>query len=144
MLDFPLRPLKGYILTILFSTILINLLMSMPCRAKLLPTVHHIFFWMSIQFNTLKVITEFIEVIRVDYLIFCLPNFSFPGYKSLKRLRNLEILDLSFNRINNNIFSFLNALTSLTTLFLWNDYMKGSIRDMISVHNYVSIFDYCY
>ncbi|XP_019082671.1 PREDICTED: polygalacturonase inhibitor-like [Camelina sativa] len=43
------------------------------------------------------------------------------GYRSLRRLRNLEILDLTFNRFNNSIFPFLNAATSLTTLFLpWN------------------------
>lgn len=40
------------------------------------------------------------------------------GYKSLSRLRNLEILDLSSHRFNNSIFPFLNAATSLTTLFL--------------------------
>ncbi|CAH8359173.1 unnamed protein product [Eruca vesicaria subsp. sativa] len=43
------------------------------------------------------------------------------GYKSLGRLRNLEILDLSFNRFNNSIFPFLNAATSLTTLYLRNN-----------------------
>ncbi|XP_024013592.1 probable LRR receptor-like serine/threonine-protein kinase At4g36180 isoform X3 [Eutrema salsugineum] len=40
------------------------------------------------------------------------------GYKSLRRLRNLEILDLSWNNFNNSIFPLLNAATSLTTLFL--------------------------
>ncbi|CAN7041011.1 unnamed protein product [Brassica rapa subsp. trilocularis] len=47
------------------------------------------------------------------------------GYKSLSRLRNLEILDLSSNEFNNSIFPFLNAATSLTTLFLRNNYMNG-------------------
>ncbi|KAG7567725.1 Leucine-rich repeat [Arabidopsis thaliana x Arabidopsis arenosa] len=43
------------------------------------------------------------------------------GYKSLRRLRNLEILDLSSNSFNNSIFPFLNTATSLTSLFLrWN------------------------
>ncbi|WZZ68999.1 hypothetical protein YC2023_080369 [Brassica napus] len=40
------------------------------------------------------------------------------GYKSLGRLKNLEILDLTLNRFNNSIFPFLNAATSLTTLYL--------------------------
>ncbi|KAL1194343.1 Receptor-like protein 15 [Cardamine amara subsp. amara] len=40
------------------------------------------------------------------------------GYKSLRRLRNLEIMDLSSNLFNSSIFSFLNVATSLTTLFL--------------------------
>ncbi|KAH0919314.1 hypothetical protein HID58_026974 [Brassica napus] len=44
------------------------------------------------------------------------------GYKSLRRLRNLEILDLSGNAFNNSIFPFINAATSLTTLLLhWNN-----------------------
>ncbi|CAA7043228.1 unnamed protein product [Microthlaspi erraticum] len=47
------------------------------------------------------------------------------GYKSLRRLRNLEILDLSSNKFNNSIFPFLNAATSLTTLFLRDNYMDG-------------------
>ncbi|CAH8335806.1 unnamed protein product [Eruca vesicaria subsp. sativa] len=46
------------------------------------------------------------------------------GYKSLRRLRNLEILDVSRNDLNNSIFPFLNAATSLTTLFL-----RGNFRD---------------
>ncbi|KAJ4902961.1 receptor like protein 21 [Raphanus sativus] len=46
------------------------------------------------------------------------------GYKSLRRLRNLEILDVSWNDLNNSIFPFLNAATSLTTLFL-----RGNFRD---------------
>ncbi|CAH8362310.1 unnamed protein product, partial [Eruca vesicaria subsp. sativa] len=44
------------------------------------------------------------------------------GYKSLGRLRNLEILDLSLNYFNNSIFPFLNAATSLTTLSLRSNY----------------------
>ncbi|ESQ27743.1 hypothetical protein EUTSA_v10018074mg [Eutrema salsugineum] len=47
------------------------------------------------------------------------------GYKSLGRLRNLEILDLSSNKFNNSIFPFLNAATSLTTLFLRDNYLDG-------------------
>ncbi|XP_023640595.1 LRR receptor-like serine/threonine-protein kinase GSO1 [Capsella rubella] len=49
------------------------------------------------------------------------------GYKSLRTLRNLKILDLSSNRFNNSIFPFLNAATSLTTLFLRSNLMKGPI-----------------
>ncbi|CAN6938489.1 unnamed protein product [Brassica oleracea] len=41
------------------------------------------------------------------------------GYKSLGRLRNLETLDLSSNSFDNNVFPFLNAATSLTTLSLF-------------------------
>ncbi|KAG7567720.1 Leucine-rich repeat [Arabidopsis thaliana x Arabidopsis arenosa] len=47
------------------------------------------------------------------------------GYKSLRTLRNLEILDLSSNRFNNTIFPFLNAATSLTTLFLRSNILEG-------------------
>ncbi|RID75042.1 hypothetical protein BRARA_B02111 [Brassica rapa] len=56
------------------------------------------------------------------------------GYKSLSRLRNLEILDLSSNEFNNSIFPFLNAATSLTTLFLRNNYMNGPfpVKDSLS------------
>ncbi|XP_010471506.1 PREDICTED: probable leucine-rich repeat receptor-like protein kinase At1g35710 [Camelina sativa] len=60
------------------------------------------------------------------------------GYKSLKRLRNLEILDLSFFNFNNSIFPFLNAATSLTTLFLKSNNMSGSfplkeLRDLMNL-----------
>ncbi|XP_020866562.1 receptor-like protein 12 isoform X3 [Arabidopsis lyrata subsp. lyrata] len=47
------------------------------------------------------------------------------GYKSLRKLRNLEIMDLSYNRFNNNILPFLNAATSLTSLSLENNDMEG-------------------
>ncbi|KAG7586988.1 Leucine-rich repeat [Arabidopsis thaliana x Arabidopsis arenosa] len=47
------------------------------------------------------------------------------GYRSLRRLRNLEILDLSYNEFNKSIFPFLNAGTSLTTLFLQGNNMDG-------------------
>ncbi|CAG7893521.1 unnamed protein product [Brassica rapa] len=50
------------------------------------------------------------------------------GYKSLGRLRNLKILDLSSNTFNNNLFPFLNAATSLTTLFLRDNYMDGPLH----------------
>ncbi|KAF3519381.1 hypothetical protein DY000_02063001 [Brassica cretica] len=45
------------------------------------------------------------------------------GYKSLRRLKNLEILDFTSNEFNNSIFPFLNAATSLTTLFLRDNKM---------------------
>ncbi|CAL9234030.1 unnamed protein product [Arabidopsis halleri] len=48
------------------------------------------------------------------------------GYKSLRRLRNLEILDLSSNSFNNTIFPFLNTATSLTSLFLRWNFMGGA------------------
>ncbi|KAF2605812.1 hypothetical protein F2Q68_00045561 [Brassica cretica] len=51
--------------------------------------------------------------------------FSFTGYKSLGRLRNLEILDLSYNEFNSSIFPFLSAATSLKTLFLGFNRMDG-------------------
>ncbi|CAL9240624.1 unnamed protein product [Arabidopsis halleri] len=50
------------------------------------------------------------------------------GYKSLRRLRNLEILDLSWNELNKSRFPFLNAATSLTTLFLGPNWMNGPLR----------------
>ncbi|KAL0878015.1 hypothetical protein Bca101_027721 [Brassica carinata] len=49
------------------------------------------------------------------------------GHNSLKRLTNLEILDFSSNKFNNSIFPFLNAATSLTTLFLRSNNMGGSL-----------------
>ncbi|CDY11072.1 BnaC06g23240D [Brassica napus] len=47
------------------------------------------------------------------------------GYKSLSRLRNLEILDLSSNKFNISVFPFLNAATSLTTLLLQGNNMSS-------------------
>nr|VDD23038.1 unnamed protein product [Brassica oleracea] len=49
------------------------------------------------------------------------------GYKSLRRLRNLEILDFTSNNFNNSIFPFLNAATSLTKLFLLANNMDGHV-----------------
>uniref|UniRef100_A0A0D3CWR0 Uncharacterized protein n=1 Tax=Brassica oleracea var. oleracea TaxID=109376 RepID=A0A0D3CWR0_BRAOL len=45
-------------------------------------------------------------------------KLSLTGYKSLGRLRNLEILDLQINNLDDNIFPFLSAARSLKTLFL--------------------------
>ncbi|KAJ4909337.1 receptor like protein 15 [Raphanus sativus] len=50
------------------------------------------------------------------------------GYKSLKKLRNLEVLDLSSNIFDNSILPFLIAATSLTTLSLRENLMDGSFR----------------
>ncbi|KAF2598739.1 hypothetical protein F2Q68_00008989 [Brassica cretica] len=54
-------------------------------------------------------------------------SFSFAGYNSLRKLRNLKILDLSSNKFNNSIFRFLNAATTLTNLFLRSNNMGGSL-----------------
>ncbi|WZZ06895.1 hypothetical protein YC2023_092816 [Brassica napus] len=53
------------------------------------------------------------------------------GYKSLGRLRNLEILDFSFNSFNNSIFPFLDAATSLTTLSLSGNSFNGPFPDKV-------------
>ncbi|XP_033128101.1 receptor-like protein 15 isoform X2 [Brassica rapa] len=48
------------------------------------------------------------------------------GYKSLRRLRKLEVLVLSSNVFNNSILPYLTSATSLTTLFLRGNQMDGS------------------
>ncbi|CAF1910851.1 unnamed protein product [Brassica napus] len=63
---------------------------------------------------------------------------SFAGYKSLGRLRNLEILDFTSNKFNNSIFPYLSSATSLTTLFLRDNHMDGpfpakELRDLINL-----------
>ncbi|KAG5380084.1 hypothetical protein IGI04_027926 [Brassica rapa subsp. trilocularis] len=68
---------------------------------------------------------KFVKCLSIAFIQnkrFCL---HFAGYKSVRRLRNLKILDLSENNFDNNIFSFLSALTSLTTLFLRSNYIGG-------------------
>ena len=52
--------------------------------------------------------------------------FRFAGYKSLRRLRKLEVLVLSSNVFNNSILPYLTSATSLTTLFLRGNQMDGS------------------
>ncbi|KAL0711722.1 hypothetical protein Bca4012_018700 [Brassica carinata] len=47
------------------------------------------------------------------------------GYKSLRKLRNLEILDLSFNGLESSIIPFLSTVTSLTTLNLRSNFITG-------------------
>ncbi|KAG2252940.1 hypothetical protein Bca52824_083076 [Brassica carinata] len=60
------------------------------------------------------------------------------GYNSLRRLRNLEILDLSSNRFSNSIFPFINSATSLKTLFLghnnFDDHLPvKELKDLINL-----------
>ncbi|WZZ33595.1 hypothetical protein YC2023_016996 [Brassica napus] len=60
------------------------------------------------------------------------------SYKSLGRLRNLEILDFTSNKFNNSIFPYLSSATSLTTLFLRDNHMDGpfpakELRDLINL-----------
>ncbi|KFK41862.1 hypothetical protein AALP_AA2G180500 [Arabis alpina] len=57
------------------------------------------------------------------------------GYKSLRRLRKLEILDLTLNEFNNSIFPFLNAVTSLTTLYLRDNNMEGPLPELKDLTN---------
>ncbi|KAG7586990.1 Leucine-rich repeat [Arabidopsis thaliana x Arabidopsis arenosa] len=59
------------------------------------------------------------------------------GYKGLRRLKKLEILDFSLNEFNNSIFPFLNAATSLTTLSLQNNVMKGPLPELKDLTNLV-------
>ncbi|XP_013629198.1 receptor-like protein 14 isoform X2 [Brassica napus] len=47
------------------------------------------------------------------------------GYKSLKKLENLEILDLSSNGIQRSTLPFLSVVTSLTTLNLRSNFIAG-------------------
>ncbi|KAL1207592.1 Receptor like protein 21 [Cardamine amara subsp. amara] len=51
------------------------------------------------------------------------------GYKSLRKLKYLEILDLSSNGFPNDIFPFLEAVESLTTLNLRNNFMSFSSKE---------------
>ncbi|CAL9234376.1 unnamed protein product [Arabidopsis halleri] len=57
------------------------------------------------------------------------------GYKSLRKLKYLEILDLSSNAFNNSIFPFLNAVTSLTTLILHDNYVTDLSIKVLSYHS---------
>ncbi|KAG7585608.1 Leucine-rich repeat [Arabidopsis thaliana x Arabidopsis arenosa] len=74
----------------------------------------------------LKTVSSFSEVQSLE-LSARLNGFvdNVEGYKSLRKLRNLEIMDLSYNRFNNSILPFLNAATSLTSLSLQNNSMEG-------------------
>ncbi|CAA7059732.1 unnamed protein product [Microthlaspi erraticum] len=59
------------------------------------------------------------------------------GYRSLGRLRNLKILDLSENSFSNSILPFLNAATSLTSLFLRGNNLDGSfpVKELADLTN---------
>lgn len=71
-------------------------------------------------------VTGYIEIRLARFLyVLSKENAPFAGYKSLGKLRNLEILDLSSNKFSNSMFPFLNAATSLRTLFLRDNYMGG-------------------
>ncbi|TXG48532.1 hypothetical protein EZV62_024407 [Acer yangbiense] len=49
------------------------------------------------------------------------------GLDKLSRLRNLEILDLAYNMFNNDIFSSINALPSLKSLYLFGNRLNETI-----------------
>ncbi|CAH2067203.1 unnamed protein product [Thlaspi arvense] len=87
-------------------------------------------------------IIDDVPVVSYERLLVCVyiqsKRFLSAGYKSLGRLRNLEILDLSFNRFNRSIFPFLNPATSLTTLFLRGNNIDGplpveELKDLINL-----------
>ncbi|KAL9310004.1 Receptor-like protein 9a [Arabidopsis thaliana] len=48
------------------------------------------------------------------------------GYKSLGKLKKLEILDMGNNEVNNSVLPFLNAASSLKTLILHGNNMEGT------------------
>ncbi|KAL0836425.1 hypothetical protein Bca101_088314 [Brassica carinata] len=50
--------------------------------------------------------------------LFLNSTYTAAGYKSLGKLKKLEILDLSHNFVNNNVLPFLNAASPLKTLIL--------------------------
>ena len=54
-----------------------------------------------------------------------LHDFSFTGLEKLSSLKNLEILDLNSNSIENGIFPSLDALTSLRALNLGHNGLEG-------------------
>ncbi|XP_010511092.1 PREDICTED: probable leucine-rich repeat receptor-like protein kinase At1g35710 isoform X3 [Camelina sativa] len=59
------------------------------------------------------------------------------GYKSLGRLKSLEILDLSNNGVNNSILPFLSTASSLKTLILHGNFMEGTfpIKELKNLRN---------
>ncbi|KAL0694822.1 hypothetical protein Bca4012_062002 [Brassica carinata] len=66
-----------------------------------------------------------LDLARNMYSGFSALSDDLEGYKSLRRLRNLEVLDLSLNMFNNSILPYLTSATSLTTLFLVGNDMDG-------------------
>jgi len=53
-------------------------------------------------------------------------GFIHAGYKSFERLKNLEILDISENGVNNTVLPFINTASSLKTLILHGNNMEGT------------------
>ncbi|KAH7861324.1 hypothetical protein Vadar_024601 [Vaccinium darrowii] len=50
----------------------------------------------------------------------------FQGFETLSRLRNLEVLDLSFNEFNDSVLPSLSGLSSLKYLYLADNHLEGS------------------
>ncbi|KAL9860406.1 Receptor-like protein 9b [Arabidopsis thaliana] len=59
------------------------------------------------------------------------------GYKSFERLKNLEILDISENGVNNTVLPFINTASSLKTLILHGNNMEGTfpMKELINLRN---------
>ncbi|GLU08482.1 hypothetical protein SLE2022_253930 [Rubroshorea leprosula] len=54
------------------------------------------------------------------------------GFEKLSELRNLEILDLGFNQLNNDIFTSLSELSSLKSLYLDSNQLNNGIFTSLS------------
>ncbi|GKV45063.1 hypothetical protein SLEP1_g52188 [Rubroshorea leprosula] len=57
------------------------------------------------------------------------------GFERLSKLRNLEILDLSYNMLNNSILSSLSELPSLKSLYLANNKFQASNHGNVEMVN---------
>ncbi|XP_018441073.1 receptor-like protein 9a isoform X2 [Raphanus sativus] len=66
-----------------------------------------------------------LKTLNLDYFNYTGWFDDIHGYKSLGKLKKLEILDLSHNFVNNSVLPFLNAASSLKTLILHGNDMKG-------------------
>ncbi|XP_024015235.1 receptor-like protein Cf-9 isoform X2 [Eutrema salsugineum] len=77
--------------------------------------------------------------LRILNLSFCSsPWFDdIYGYKSLGRLKKLEVLDLSNNYMNNSVLPFLNAASSLKTLILQGNNLDWTflLKELKSLRN---------
>jgi Leucine-rich repeat (LRR) protein len=64
-------------------------------------------------------------------------GFIHAGYKSFERLKNLEILDISENGVNNTVLPFINTASSLKTLILHGNNMEGTfpMKELINLRN---------
>ncbi|KAJ4916130.1 receptor like protein 15 [Raphanus sativus] len=92
-------------------------------------SLHELYFIDSPPLN-LSLLYPFQELQSLNLSGFMYNGFSalfddLEGFKSLKRLRKLEVLVLSLNMFNNSILPYLTFATSLTTLFLRGNYMDG-------------------